>query len=242
MSSPSSLGVLHEALMAEDESGAWSNVRKQFAVQARSPDCIEELLVSVCGLLNKDILPAGARPYVHVNGFTKFVLFELPKTCARLTFHYWPPKPSDTLEESRAHNHRFQFSSILLTGYQQLNEFSADMETEGESCEYEYWPYLGGRFARIRRRGTVQLRKVRNVLRSPLTHIYHLDETTVHTVETYAGVGSATLVLRGPRVRKLANVYYAKSGKPGRFLGVQLGRSVDADEMKDQLEHVLGVV
>ncbi len=176
-------------------------------------------------------LPASRTPYRHINGFTKVLLAEFPKSKARLTLHYWPAA-GDELHISRPHNHRFGFCSVLLTGRQRF------IELEQESTQaaiprwhlYEYQPYFSGRFARLRLRRSVSLTPFRTIERAPLKGVYATPADVVHQALTLRDSPCATLVLRGPRERRTANVFYRDSDEMPRA-GIQLGGRVALREL-----------
>ena len=234
---------LLDALVEADEAGSWQMVRSRFeslSLQSNEP---EKLLASIQEELRHGHLPAGRVPYVHVNGFVKFVIAELPMTHARLTLHYWTGRIDDkVIEESRPHNHRFCFSSLLLLGKQGINEYDVKTcDSNATSIECEYRPHFGGRFAWIHRRRLVHLDTRRRVSRHPMVGIYHTDERTVHTTETTGRKPCATLVMRGPRVRNSANVYYQRITHKGP-LAVQIGSRVGLSDMSSHIGTILKTI
>lgn len=236
---------LGERLLDADSSGSWSAVRQGFraAVQA-SPDSIGSLLASVSKSLAADHLPTRARPYVHVNGFTKLVIAEFPVTGTRLTFHYWPVRSQKGgVHHSRPHDHRFSFSSVLLTGVQDFMEFSVEPgQDESPFRELQYRPHFGGRLAWVRKRRDVALRTRNNVSRSPIADLYEVTADVVHSAATTTEVACATLVLRGPRVRQSAHVYYPLDRVTPGALTLQVGQRISVSETCDQVKSVLRVL
>ena len=181
--------------------------------------------------------PAG-RPYRHVNGFTKVALAE--HRSARLTLHFWPAAPGTPDHVSRPHDHRFAFSSILLGGRQTFVELTEDAGGEPWRC-YEYRPYLRGRIATVTARGTVGLRPVRTVERTPLDGHYTTSSTVVHRAVTNRDADCVTLVLRGPRDRRTSRVYYAPADPAPRG-GIQFGRRLPDDEVIRQVDRAVALV
>ncbi len=206
------------------------------------PAAIAELLTGIATGLVQGRRPAGARPYRHVNGFTKLVVAEYPACGARLTLHYWPAG-GDGRHESRPHDHRFAFSSILLTGSQSFVELAEAPEAPDADpwrC-YAYRPYLTGRFARLRLRGDVRLRQVCTVTREPLDGHYTTSSSVVHQAVTDRASACATLVLRGPRERRSSHVFY-RPGETARRGSLQVGRAVSGDDLARQLTDVAVLV
>lgn len=238
-------GQLGERLFDADSSGSWSTVRQTFrtAVQ-NSPDTVETLLASVWKSLAADHLPARARPYVHVNGFTKLLVAEFPATGTRLTFHYWPAESGKSeVHHSRPHDHRFAFSSVLLTGMQNFVEFSVEPgQDESPFRELQYRPHFGGRLAWVRRRRDVDLRARNLINRNPVVDLYEVTADVVHSAATTTRAACATLVLRGPRVRQSAHVYYPLERVTPGALTIQVGQRISVSETCDQVRSVLRVL
>jgi hypothetical protein len=197
----------------------------------------------VCALaadLRRGRLPAGA-PYRHVNGFTKIVMAERPDG-SRLTLHYWPAGGGAD-DESRPHDHRFRFTSVLLGGEQHFVELeeAPDDPDARPWLRYHYRPYLGGRVAGVTGAGSTALRPVRIVPRRPFEGHYAISSTVVHRAVTGTATACATLVLRGPRERRWSRVYYRPDEPPPRG-GVQLGRRLTRDEVLRQLDDVVAMI
>ena len=197
-----------------------------------TPGDVAALLAGLATRLRSGRYPAG-RPYRHVNGFTKIVVAEHP--AARLTLHFWPADPGAAADVSRPHDHRFGFSSLLLTGAQRFVELEAGGDDRWR--RYEYRPYLRGRFATVSGHGTVGLRPVRTLERTPMAGHYTTSSTVVHQAVTSRETACATLVLRGPRERRTSSVYY-RPGEPPPHGGLQVGRHLDHDEVLRQVDHV----
>jgi hypothetical protein len=195
-------------------------------------DDVAALLDDLARRLRSGRYPAG-RPYRHVNGFTKIVVAEHP--VARLTLHFWPADPGAAADVSRPHDHRFAFSSLLLTGAQRFAEFEAGGDQQWR--RYEYRPYLRGRFATVTGHGTVGLRPARTLDRTPMAGHYTTSSTVVHQAVTSRDTACATLVLRGPRERRTSSVYY-RPAEPPPHGGLQFGRHLDHDEVVRQVDHV----
>jgi hypothetical protein len=230
-------------LVEVDREASWDQLRDQFdSMVQQSPDLIATALGAARDDLSAGRYPAGVRPYVHTNGFTKLLLADLPTTQSRITLHYWPERIAVSESHvSRPHNHRFAFSSVLIMGRQNFIEFSDGKSEEGSYKKFEYWPYLRGRFARIRYDSEVELVQQGSTEREQLQGVYHLNELTVHSAETATQAPCATIVLRGPHVRRSANVYYKHPASPGR-VGVQLGRSIRPHDMENQIIRILRVL
>ena len=203
-------------------------------------DDIGRELAALRSALRTGRYPAG-RPYRHVNGFTKVVAAEYPGG-SRLTLHYWPQAAGAEDDVSRPHDHRFPFSSHLLGGTQFFEEL---VETDTAADElwhrYVYRPYLRGRVASVAGRGAVGLSRVKTVGRSPLAGTYNTDSATVHRAVTGRQSACATLVLRGPRERRMSTVYYSPSESPPRG-GLQFGRWLPAPVVLEQVEHAIRMV
>lgn len=234
---------LLDMLADMDRADSWDTLKGEFDKVAQQQSVIARSIEWLHGSLQAGEVPAGQWPYLHVNGFIKLVVMELPLTAARLTLHYWPKRSgTDPSLHSRPHNHRFEFSSLLLAGSQLFEEYDVHRgDIEASTTEFEYWPHLRGRFAWIRRCGYASLSTARIVARRPMAELYHTDELTVHAAETEMVNGCATLVLRGPRTRRSANVYYRRDDRRPA-IGLQLGSKVTAGEMSDHVRAILHAI
>ncbi|PVC92650.1 hypothetical protein DBP19_14925 [Streptomyces sp. CS090A] len=143
--------------------------------------------------------PEGAA-VLHPNGFAKLPVAVVPDTGRRLYLHVWL---SDG-EDSHVHNHRWDFSSIVLTG--QLDNTMMEVGPGGEGPRYRalrHRPCAGGfRFdgGAAPEVGITALRTV--VL--PERSAYTMDALTLHRVR--AGRGTMTLVARGMPSRAYSDV------------------------------------
>jgi hypothetical protein len=184
--------------------------------------------------------PAG-RPYRHVNGFTKVVASEY--ACgARLTLHYWPAEPGAAPDVSRPHDHRFPFTSVLLTGAQHFLELEETADPDARPWfRYVYRPYVSGRIAKVSSRGETRLRVFQTVDRAPLRGHYTTTSNVVHQAVTDRDTACATLVLRGPREKRMSTVYYGPGGAAPHG-GLQFGRWLGHDLALQQIEDVLGAM
>jgi hypothetical protein len=202
-----------------------------------APERIATILHDLVTAIGNRRYPAG-RPYRHVNGFTKIVAAQY--ACGgRLTLHYWPSEAGAAPDVSRPHDHRFPFTSVLLTGSQHFRELD---EADGEPwSRYVYQPYAAGRIASVAARGETRLRVFRTVEREPVKGHYAAASTVVHQAVTHRTEACATLVLRGPRERRVSTVYYAP-GEPAPRGGIQFGRWLGHDVVLRQVEHVLAMV
>jgi hypothetical protein len=204
-----------------------------------TPSDVAGLLQGLADQLRSGVYPAG-RPYRHVNGFTKIVVAEHPS--ARLTLHYWPADPGAPDHESRPHDHRFAFTSLLLGGDQHFDEFEeTDDPADEQSVRYAYRPFLSGRFATVARRGTVGLKRVNVARRAAMEGHYTTSSAVVHRAITSRRQACATLVLRGPRERRTSHVYYRPSD-PAPRAGLQFGRHLGHDEVVRQVAHAASFV
>jgi hypothetical protein len=226
------------ALVTGAPTGAsYSELHDAFVRSTQSD--IAESLLRLLTQLRSGRYPAG-RPYRHVNGFTKIVMAE--HASARLTLHYWPAAPDTPDDVSRPHDHRFAFSSILLGGSQHFVELEETDDTEAPRWRrFEYRPFLQGRLATVKARGTVGLAQFQIVKRTPLDGYYHTTSKVVHQAVTQRDQACVTLVLRGPRDRRKSKVYYP-ADEPAPRGGLQFGRYLAQEELVRQVDHALSLV
>jgi hypothetical protein len=95
-------------------------------------------------LYNLELQPALAmKSYIHDNGFYKIVLADKPSCSAKIRLHIWNPVPKDSPPRKlqNIHNHRWDFSSLILMGQaRQLTYRFAQPGEVGETLEhYRYY-------------------------------------------------------------------------------------------------------
>jgi len=95
-------------------------------------------LVSYFLQMPSDLAHIAARSYVHYNGFDKFVLLSSHQPNFKLRLHVWWPENREYPSEN-IHNHRWDFTTLLVAGSYQFEEFQTD--PDGDSMyEYKYLP------------------------------------------------------------------------------------------------------
>ena len=226
-------------LRAIDRRGSFEALVAAFETHATDRDYSRDLIRRILALTRESRLPAGAQPYMHVNGFVKLLVASLPTTGVRLTLHYWPESIELDPLPARPHRHRFSFSSVILAGTQVVASMTELPNGGGQPWRcYEYWPYASGRLAYVVARGRRSLESERPQERVIDSAPYRTGPEEIHTVSVDREHPCATLVLRGPRVCRSSTVFYP----PARRLGplrLQLGQRHDHHRLERHLARLL---
>lgn len=146
--------------------------------------------------------------YFHDNGFDKIVLFQDDETKMKLRLHVWYPMliPGQRRQRQNVHNHRWDFSSLVLTG--QATNLTYRMASEGENGEelYHYRYYARG----SKEHYDVEfLGKSKVVVKTTERHnvgkLYSVDNEVLHRVDIDDDATVATLVVTHENVSWVTN-------------------------------------
>src|SRR5688572_21463814 len=96
----------------ESEDALWQ--RANMAKELGRPDALRDLIGAILGDPIQ-LEQVASRSYVHANGFDKLVLLGSCAPIYKLRLHIWWPGRSEP-ELDNVHNHRWDFSSSVVTG------------------------------------------------------------------------------------------------------------------------------
>lgn len=146
--------------------------------------------------------------YMHDNGFDKIVLYQDTVTKMKMRLHLWHPLviPNSKRPRQNVHNHRWDFSSAILTGYaDNLSYRFARNETEGEPFfHYRYYARGSKEHYEVEERGKVRLVCIKQQCFSA-GDIYSVENETLHRVDTPDEINIATLVITHENVGWVTN-------------------------------------
>ncbi|MGI5207208.1 hypothetical protein ACQEU6_37230 [Spirillospora sp. CA-108201] len=178
-----------------------------------TPEAVRDLLRGT--LRDEQWLDAvRAASYRHDNGFDKIVLMTGAGYQFRL--HVWREGPRET-EAENIHNHRWDFSSVILLGGYRFQEFTPD-PGGGAFHAYGYVSERGSASYSLESLGR------RGLTRSFDAHLragtsYTLTSDVLHRVSNPPGRLTMSLVLQGPHQPDSAVLVYAEQRLPsGRTL------------------------
>ncbi|MFJ1590519.1 hypothetical protein ACIOD0_09775 [Kitasatospora albolonga] len=137
---------------------------------------------------------------LHPNGFAKLPVAVVPGTRQRLFLHVWLGDG----EDSHIHNHRWDFTSIVLRG--RVDNTLIDVGPDGEGPRYRairHSPDEGGFRFDGRSAPEVGIAALHTVA-LPERAAYAMDARTLHRVR--AGRGTMTFVARGMPSRTYSDV------------------------------------
>jgi hypothetical protein len=171
-----------------------------------------------------------ARSYVHANGFDKIPLITSSHPEYKLVLHIWQgrEKQQDVPIED-IHNHRWDFTSLILTGgliWEQYEHSSSDSLLY---AEYQYASPGNGFEYSLRPIGQTSLEcSFRAWL--PAGTAYALSHRVLHRVRPAPSCMTATIILQGRTVQEITTVCRSnQSTDTGKVLDVRLTRLNEAD-------------
>jgi hypothetical protein len=154
-----------------------------------------------------DHRPAGSS-LAHENGFTKISLAKFRRD-EQLRLHIWP---ETEFVDSRAHSHRWNFSSFILTGG--LSGCTYFIDADGDQHFYRLYDAVDSlKTYALEQTGSLVLTGSYDV-QAGCGH--YLDFRTIHRVRKSAGNGTLSLMLSGPPIAPYSVVSEGSDFAPGR--------------------------
>lgn len=147
----------------------------------------------------------AAASYRHDNGFWKVVLAETDSY--KLRAHLWLEGEHLLAAEPNIHNHRWNFSSVLLRGGYVQETFELSDRDDGlPVLRWMYTPAPNGLAGDVIEHGTAHVKPVsQTAFRSGDRIAMSADE--LHRVVTQAQQTTISLVVNGPTIRSDTSVY-----------------------------------
>jgi hypothetical protein len=192
---------------------------------------------------NEETLASVARQsYRHDNGFWKVVIGH--RGPVKLRVHIWNNLSMGPSGDSNIHNHRWDFSSLLLCGGYRQQIFSInEFEAPGiRVSHFQYYPRVfermdsGEDYLTFIDRTSLQLVENR-MWNSP--EILDVPSTTLHRVLIHEDTFVASLFLQGTDRCGFTNVYC--EGEPARIRS-DVNRAISATELSRTLSLLLGML
>jgi len=195
-------------------------------------------LVALLRLLRADAdrlaLVAG-NSHRHRNGFDKIVLAAPSGSPLKLVLHVWPDGGLATSDN--IHNHRWDFSSVVICGALRLELYEQDAEGENYAV-MQYRPVAGvGRFE-LRRGGTTTV-SVRAAVTMTVGSTYSWTRDRLHRAWGIPGQVTATLIVQGPSAQESTTVLVGRDDA-NRLDGPQSLYRLDVDEVDRTLAALAG--
>lgn len=173
----------------------------------------------------------AGRSYAHDNGFIKIVLEDDPEEDRSLRLHIWP---AEAEPETNIHNHRWDFSSLVISGELEFEEFVVDEAGQIEADGYGYLPTPGLEYE-LQPTGPAHLRSA-SVGSRRSGEVYEMIAETLHRTWGKHGTRTVTLLQQGTRRRQHADVYVTDSEGIG---GEVVNEALEPDQLRSELEAVL---
>lgn len=183
-----------------DQGSRWA---LNWYLEQHSPvDLIREVLD------DDELVRAGAAAsYRHANGFDKLILASSPLGHMIKLDIWWPEDPRG---QEDIHNHRYNFSSLVLVGelsmeHYELRETGVLMDHFHVESDYQHGEAARGRTDRLHKQGQ---RKVEKLFRCalPAAGDYYLHHAQLHRVAAAPKFLTATLVFQDSNARDMSEV------------------------------------
>ena len=174
---------------------------------------------------------AAYASYHHANGFDKLVLASAPGGPSVKMDVWWP---EDIRGQEDIHNHRYSFSSYLLTGELLLEHY--ELRDTGTPMDHFNIEIAGRRTDRLRDRGRQRVDQ-RFEARVQAGTTYSLHHEQLHRVVATPGKLSATLVCQDINARGSSDILRPpESSRPEQ----RYNAPFEPAEFKDRLKRLLG--
>jgi predicted metal-dependent enzyme (double-stranded beta helix superfamily) len=152
--------------------------------------------------------------YTHDNGFDKIVLFQDNETKMKMRLHIWHPSiiPNTKRARQNVHNHRWDFSSAVLTGHANnvSYRFAEDGEDGEEFYHYRYYARGSKEHYEVEQREKARLVCTENQ-RFVKGEIYSVNAELLHRVDTPNEILVATLIITHENVGWVTNDLLSES-------------------------------
>lgn len=146
--------------------------------------------------------------YTHDNGYDKIVLFQDNVTRMKMRLHLWHPLliPNTMRPRQNVHNHRWDFSSVVLAGHVDhlAYQFSLDSEEGEEFFHYRYYARGSKEHYDVEERGKTRL-ICTETRRFSQGELYSVENDLLHRVDIPDNLTVATLVITHENVGWVTN-------------------------------------
>jgi hypothetical protein len=190
-------------LEREEKSQAVARMLQEIAQPGNLRPMFDEFLYEVTKSVHEN-----TDSYTHDNGFDKLVLFEDNDTKMKMRLHIWHPLviPGTKRTRQNVHNHRWDFSSIVLLGHaDQLTYRFAKKGEEGEEFfHYRYYARGSKEHYDLEELGKTELVCLGSE-RFKAGQLYCIDNEVLHRVDIDDNLAAATLVITHENVGWVTN-------------------------------------
>ncbi len=156
--------------------------------------------------------------YTHDNGFDKIVLFEDLETRMKMRLHIWYPVPGEARRaRQNVHNHRWDFSSIVLLGkVEQATYRFAEVNEDGEELfHYRYYARGEKEHYDLEELGKARVVETKRDVFSR-GELYCVRNEVLHRVDVEDRVTVATLIITHENVGWVTNDLLSESSMGNR--------------------------
>jgi hypothetical protein len=186
----------------------------------------------------------AAKSYGHVNAFDKIVLLSSSTPPYKLRLHIWWPIPEELArakEGFRTHDHRWNFSSVILCGAFRVEQFEVTAEDHG--LEMHRYHYIAADDKDYYTMDYLGQAKIECTLDAVMRRgdYYTLSHKVQHRITSNRQSITATLFLRGPVVKPLVEVFADKPIEGHKKVEIKPLETVDlSKKLEDLLSFLAG--
>jgi hypothetical protein len=195
-------------------------------------------LTALLGFLREDAARLGVvanHSYRHRNGFDKIVLASPRGSPLKLVLHVWPKGGLETSDN--IHNHRWDFSSVVICGALRLELYEQDVRGKSYSV-MQYRPTEGvGNFEL--HLGGIATVSARAAVTMTVGSTYSWARDHLHRAWGMSGQVTATLIVQGPPTREKTTVLVGEDDAH-RLDGPQRLYRLGMDEVDSTLATLAG--
>jgi hypothetical protein len=188
-------------------------------------------LASVLQLIQQDrssLAELASCSYRHRNGFDKIVLASAGRAGLKLVLHVWPRQALPA--EDHVHNHRWDFSSVVLAGFLQVDIYGPDHAGAPYSImRYRSLPGPGN--CELEPDGTMTV-SVHASVTMAVGSSYTWSADMLHRAYGVPDQMTATLIVQGPALHSETSVLVPVQRAGGERPGVQPVRRLDTDQLR----------
>ena len=172
---------------------------------------------------------------LHPNGFLKISLWKDLHSQMALRLHIWKQQNAETDGQSTIHNHRWDFTSLALSGRIQFENFTSIIQPKGEwtICELGDADRSGEKKSKVLGRCEVANTKNYELVPGSLHSLKHTELHKTPSPHSFA----ATMILIGPPQKQYSHIVRKRTDK--KLKNVKLDRALNEIEVVEEIEDLI---
>ncbi|MXP68009.1 hypothetical protein [Pantoea sp. Aalb] len=216
-----------------------TNFLKKIRDEKILPQIIQEILSN-----SNYLTVIASNSYRHVNHFSKIVFInDFNNNHCRLTLHIWkPPFTEKQIKQELIHDHRFSFSSLVISGIQIHEIFKESSGNIKNKIRYQKYKYVPSKTSNIHDcffEKYVYLDKIGKKIINK-NNIYSMKNHFIHRILFPTGNEPIiSFLVRGPRKKKFTHTYNTFYPREGTVSSVPM---YTPEELKNLLQYTLNKI